>query len=288
MERKIDYLGLIDLELSEFTDYDTAKIVIQSIPFDKTSTWGKGADKGPAAILDASYNLELYDIETDSEVYTEGIFTADPIEEETSEAMIDAGCAQTKKFLDDGKFVITLGGEHSISYAPIKAYAKEFPNMSVLQLDAHTDLRDTYEGSKYNHACVMARVKKFVDNVVSVGIRSMDSSEILSINKAKIFFAHQIKKDPNWIEKTVAQLSDEVYITLDLDVFDPSIMPSTGTPEPGGLDWYEVTNLLKEVIKQKKVVGFDIVELAPTKNKAPDFLAAKLIYVMLSQIFKKD
>ena len=161
-----------------------------------------------------------------------------------------------------------------------------FENISILHLDAHSDMRDEYEKNKYSHACVMARAKEITDNIVSVGVRSMDSSELSNINKNNIFYASEIFKSKEWTNKVVDKLSEDVYITLDLDVFDPGIMPSTGTPEPGGLGWYQVIELLKNVSENKNIVGADVVELCPSQNKAPDFLAAKLTYKLLSYKFE--
>jgi agmatinase len=270
------------------SDYDNASIAVLAIPFDETSTWGKGADKGPEAIIEASRNMELYDIETNSEVYKKGIFTAKPVKSKKSEKMIAEARDAVKKFLGDNKFVVTLGGEHSISQGPIQAYAEKFPGLSILHLDAHSDRRDSYEGSKFSHACIMARTAEIVDNVVSVGIRSLDASELPSLKKNKIFFAEDIVGKNDWIQNVVNELSGQVYITIDLDIFDPSALPSTGTPEPGGLDWYTVLKLMKAVAGAKEIVGLDVVELAPNPaEKSSDFLAAKLIYKILSYKFAK-
>ena len=273
----------------KYSSYNNANIVILPIPFDKTSTWGKGADKGPMAIIEASKNMELYDIETSSEVYQKGIFTAKPIKENNSVNMVEQAYKITKKFLNDKKFVVTLGGEHSVSYGPIKAFAKKYEDLSILHLDAHSDRRESYEGTKFSHACIMARAEEIVDNVVSVGIRSLDVTELPVLKKDKIFFAEQIIHSADWMEKVIKQLSGQVYITIDLDVFDPTHLPSTGTPEPGGLDWYTVLKLLRLVIENKEVVGCDVVELAPNKQeKSSDFLATKLIYKILSYKFAKN
>jgi agmatinase len=269
----------------ELTAYSQANVVILPIPFDKTSTWGKGADKGPAAIIDASEYLELYDIQTDSEVYKKGIFTARPIHAASSSALIKKTDAAISRYLRDNKVVVTLGGDHSVSVGVIKSYARHYKDLSILQLDAHADSRETYEGSPYNHACVIARAREFTTNIISVGIRSMDISERPNIDNKKMFFAHDIHNSDKWINNAVRELSNSVYITIDLDVFDPGIMPSTGTPEPGGLGWYQVMKLLALVSKSKRIVGFDVVELCPSKNKAPDFIAAKLIYTLLSYIY---
>jgi len=179
-----------------------------------------------------------------------------------------------------------VGGEHSVSIGSVRAHVANDADITVMQLDAHCDLRDEYEGSKYNHACVMARITELCP-ILQVGIRSMDSSEKEALDKNRVVFAEDVCGDKAWIEKAVSKLSDKVYVTIDLDVFDPSIMPSTGTPEPGGLLWYDVLGLLRAVFEKKNVVGFDVVELCPDeRNKAPDFLAAKLIYKLLSYKFK--
>jgi agmatinase len=271
----------------KYSRAETARIAIVQVPYDKTSTWIKGADKGPAAIIEASANMELYDIETDSEVYREGIFTDEPIRADPSpEDMIEAVHQHIKGHIERGKFPVVIGGEHSVSIGAIKAHADSNKDMMILQLDAHADLRDEYNGSKYNHACVAARIREICP-IIQVGIRSMDSSEKEFIDVSRVFFAKDIHNYTGWIDKVVSKLSEKVYITIDLDVFDPSIMPSTGTPEPGGLLWYDVLSLLKTVCNVRDVVGFDVVELCPNnRNKAPDFLAAKLIYKLLSYKFK--
>jgi len=270
----------------EFSSAENSGIVIVPVAYDGTSTWMKGADKGPGAIIEASANMELYDIETDSEVYKRGIFTDETIGGKiTTREMIDAVHDAVQYYLEEGKFTIVIGGEHSISIGSIKAHAKQSDKLTVLQLDAHADLRDEYNGSKYNHACVMARAKEFCP-IVQVGIRSMSSSELESADRSRMFLAKDIHDNTGWIKKVISKLSDNVYITVDLDAFDPSIVPSTGTPEPGGFMWYEVLTFLRTVSNEKNVVGFDVAELCPdSNNKAPDFLAAKLIYKLLSYKF---
>ncbi len=259
------------------------------MPFDKTSSWIKGSDKGPRAIINASRNMELYDIETGSEVYMKGIHTAEDIIAGNSRKMIRDVRTEVYHFLGEGKFIVLLGGEHMVSLGTIEAHAGHFSNMSILHLDAHSDMRDSYEGDRFSHACIMARAKEITRNIVSVGIRSSDASELGNIDKGRVFYASAINKSKDWIRKAAGKLSPNVYISIDLDVFDPSIMPSTGTPEPGGLGWYEVLDLLEYVAKRKNIVGFDVVELCPSKyNMAPDFLAAKLIYKLLSLKFRKE
>jgi agmatinase len=271
----------------EYSAFENSAVVVLPVPYDLTSTWMKGADKGPAAIIDASSHLELYDIETDSEVYKKGIFTDSPVDCRTKpEKMVEIVRKKVNSLLDANKFVVLLGGEHSVSIGSAMAYHEHYPDLSVLQFDAHTDLRDEYEGSKCNHACVMARIKEFCP-IVQVGIRSMDSSEKPSLDVKRVVFASQFHQNKNQIDKILKGLTNKVYITIDLDVFDPAIMPSTGTPEPGGLFWYDVLEFVQNVIENKNVVGFDIVELCPNKNnKAPDFLTAKLIYKLLSYKFR--
>ncbi len=270
----------------EYASLDKSKIVLIPVPYDGTSTWGKGADKGPEAFLEASENMELYDIETDTEVYKQGIHLTEAITENTSpKAMVDAVYAFTKKQIKRNKFVTLFGGEHSISIGAIRAFNESFDNITVLQIDAHADLRSSYEGTKYNHACAMHEANQNT-NLVQVGIRSMDVSEKDFMIEENVFFAHDMASDDYWIDNVINQLGDNVYITFDLDAFDPSILPATGTPEPGGLFWYETLDFLKQVFTEKNVIGFDIVELCPNKySKASDFVAAKLYYKMLSYKF---
>jgi agmatinase len=271
-----------------FDVYDTSKIVILPVPYDETSTWMKGADKGPNAIIEASRNMYLYDIETDSEAYKNGIFTDSPVHEKVSpEFMISAVRDRAAKRLAADKFLVTLGGEHSVTIGAVQAHASKYSGLSVLQLDAHADLQDEFNGSRFNHACVMARVKESCP-VVQVGIRSIDSFERAAADPGRIFYADEIHGRDDWMERAVSLLTDRVYITIDVDCFDISIMPATGTPEPGGMLWYDVIALLRTVARKKTIVGFDVVELCPNEfSKHCDFLAAKLIYRLLSFIFLK-
>ena len=285
METKKTYAGIPQ----EFGNLSTSKIVIIPVPYDGTSTWQKGADKGPQAFLDASENMELYDIETDSEVYKEGVFLADAItENESPEAVVEVVHQTTKKFINRNKFVTVFGGEHSISIGTIRAFNECFPNLTVLHIDAHADLRKEYEGSSCNHACAVYEANQ-TTNLVQVGIRSMDISEKREMNTDKVFFAHDMAVNEDWMDDVIDQLTSNVFITFDLDALDPSIMPSTGTPEPGGLLYYETLEFLQRVFDEKNVVGFDMVELCPNKNeKSSDFLAAKLFYKMLSYKFASN
>ena len=271
----------------EFSGREGAEIVILPVPYDETSTWGKGADKGPFALLEASSELELYDAETCSEVYRHGIFTHPPVDVAGLEPgdMVQKVKGTSASLIDEKKFVVTIGGEHSVSIGSIMAHAEKFGNMCVLQLDAHADLRNEYKGSSYNHACVMARVKEICP-FVQAGIRSISSEEVASTVKEDIFYSHEIKVTNDWISRVVNRLGLNVYVSIDLDVFDPAFVPSTGTPQPGGLDWQEVTALLKAVSQSKNVVGFDVVELCPNSSeRSSDMLAATLVYKFLSYIF---
>ena len=268
---------------TQYTEYKNSEVVILPIPYDETSTWQKGADKGPEALLEASYNLEFYDIITDSEVYKKGIYTAKAVIEKSSpEKMVKETQNRAKEYIDDQKFLIGIGGEHSVSTGLIYAHAQKYENLTVLQIDAHSDLRDEYLGSKFNHACVMARVKE-VAPIIQVGIRSMDSCEKKNMDNSRVVFAHEIFQNTNWIEKVLKNLTQNVYITIDLDGFDPAYVPATGTPEPGGLNWWHAVELIRAVNKKSSIIGFDIVELCPNPNhKASDFFAAKLLYQILS------
>jgi agmatinase len=273
----------------KFSKIESAKIVLIPVSYDGTSTWQKGADKGPSAFLEASENMELYDIETNSEVYKKGIYLSDSISDfDSPDEMIDTVYKITKKYISKNKFVTIFGGEHSISIATVKAFNDSFDDLSVLHIDAHADLRQVYEGTKYNHACAMYEANQNT-NLVQVGIRSMDVEEKNVMNQDNVFFAHELASNEYWIDDVIEKLSKNVFISFDLDAFDPSILPSTGTPEPGGLFWYETLDFLRRVFNEKNVVGFDIVELCPNEiDKSSDFLAAKLYYKMLSYKFKSN
>ncbi len=270
----------------KYAALETSKIVLIPVPYDGTSTFQKGADKGPDAFLHASENMELYDIETETEVYKQGVYLADAVTENTSpEAVVDAVHKATKEHIIKNKFVTVFGGEHSISIGTIRAFNECFEDLTVLHIDAHADLRKEYQGSKCNHACAVYEASQ-TTNLIQVGIRSMDVAETRVMDTEKTWFAHDMAKDEYWMDNVVEACGDNVFITFDLDALDPSIMPSTGTPEPGGLFWYETLDFLKLVFEEKNVVGFDIVELCPNEaDKSSDFLAAKLYYKMLSYKF---
>ena len=274
---------------SQFAGREESDIYLQSIPYDGTSTWGKGADKGFAAFLEASKNMELYDIETQTEVYKRGIHLLPELSHfDSPEEMFQKVYKLAKDLISEGRFNTFFGGEHSISIGIIKAYYEHFENLSVLQIDAHSDLRQSYNGSQYNHACALYDCSLNC-NLVQVGIRSMDITEKINMQENNVFYAKDIIHSESWQIDSINRLTDKVYITLDLDALDPSIMPSTGTPEPGGFSWWQLTKYLRQVFKHKVIVGFDIVELAPIpKLPAPNFLAAKLYYKMLSYKFENN
>jgi agmatinase len=270
----------------KYTKRASSKVLLQSIPYDGTSTWGKGADEGFHAFMDAASNMELYDIETNSEAFKEGIHLLEEAPSFISpEEMYAYTYKNTVELLKEDKFLTFFGGEHSISIGLIQAHYEHFQNITVLQIDAHADLRPSYGGTKYNHACAVFDASKNT-NLVQVGIRSMDESEREHMDFSKVVFGDEATRDNGWHERVINMLTDNVYITFDLDAFDPSIMPATGTPEPGGLLWYPTLEFLKKVFMRKNVVGFDLVELAPIKGlSAPQFLTAKLYYKMLAYKF---
>ena len=267
-------------------DYKASRIIIVPVPYDETSTWMRGADRGPGAIMEASQNLEFYDVETGTEAHLNGIHTIDPVTEKSSpESLVGAVHDKVHQLLQEGKFPVIVGGNHTVTIGAARAFAGHYDDLTVLQLDAHADLRQEYEGSPFNHACAMARVRES-SGLVQAGIRSMSAEERPFVESDRIFFAHQLHSDKSLYLRAMEKLTQNVYITIDLDVFDPSLIPSTGTPEPGGPEYYEVMHFLRDVARKRNVVGFDVVELCPSaSNKAPDFVAAKIIYQLLSYVF---
>ncbi len=269
----------------EFLQLESAAYVLLSVPYDGTSTFVKGADKGPQAILDASDSLELYDIQYDIDASKAGVYTDHhDYDLSTPEAMVKSVYGRVSHFLDMGKRVAMVGGEHSVSVGAIRAMSERFPDLTVLQIDAHADLRDEYHGSPYNHACVMRRAQECA-RVVQVGIRSVCEEEQCNIVPENIFYAHNIVGRTGWEDEVLERLTGNVYISFDLDGLDPSILPATGTPLPGGLQWYPTLNLLEKVFRARRVVGFDVVELCPQEgNVVSDVLAASLVYKMMGMM----
>ncbi len=285
-----NFLGMSE----EDSCYEDAYAVIIPVPYDSTTSYRAGTREGPFAILTASRQVELYDLDLQCEPLNSGVHTLPELEPDMqgpAETLANIEKA-VKAVVADGKFPVTLGGEHSISSAPIKAIKEKYgESLSVLQLDAHSDLRDSYENTPFNHASVMRRVYDLT-SITQVGIRNTCREEIDFLRQTGhngIVWASEMQSGKDWIDKAVNRLSENVYITIDLDAFDPSIMPAVGTPEPGGMLWYQTLELLNRVIDEKNVVGFDVVELCPIPgNIASDFMAAKLVYKMLGRIFKKN
>lgn len=271
--------------------YEAARVAVLPVPYEGTVSYGRGAGGGPRAILEASAQLEMYDEELDQRIDQWGIFTLPPVD--TAGAgpteMMDRIYWAALPALRDGKLLLTLGGEHSISYGVFKAL-KEVRGrpFSILQIDAHADLRDSYEGTPHSHACIMARAHELELPFVQVGIRALSEEERLFLRRKgldrNVYYAHRIagEADDEWMAEVAERLDNDVYITFDIDGMDPTLVPSTGTPVPGGLGWYQVLRLLRRVAKRRRIVGMDLTELAPLPGfHAPDFLAARLAYKMI-------
>jgi agmatinase len=271
------------------TDFANARVVILPVPLDRTTSYVSGTRNGPHEILVASSHMELWDEETQTDVHSIGIFTL-PEMEFPFAGMDEVVCEIRRvasELVNRGKFPLILGGEHSITPPVVGAVAARYPGLSVLQIDAHADLRDSFMGTPHNHACAMRRVLEHAP-CTQVAIRSLSTEEAEAAPslRTRIFYDFNMRQDPQWMQRVVDSLSETVYITIDVDGFDPSIMPATGTPEPGGLSWYEALALLRLVIAKRHVVGCDIVELSPIGgNVAPNFMCAKLVYKILSYRF---
>jgi len=274
----------------DFTGPQSPAAAILPVPYDETSTWMKGADRGPAAILEASAQVELYDIETGSEPFRRGIATLPALAfKGPPEELAEKVEAEVASIFTRGQVPVILGGEHSVTIGAVRAAAQRFERLTVLQIDAHGDTREEYEGSACNHACVMARARQWAE-IVQVGIRAIDAAEAAKLAPGRVFFAHDVLNadaaGTDWMKDVVKVLSDHIYLTIDVDGFDPGFFPATGTPEPGGLSWRQVNELVKRVARHKTIVGFDVVELLPTPGLHHcQFTAAKLVYRILAEIF---
>jgi agmatinase len=280
-----NFLGIQEENLHA---YDSSKVIIQSAPYEHSSSYLMGSDKGPAAILEASHYVEFYDEETDQEAYKKiGISTIAPIQFDgkINKEAIDLIEAHTLEHLNNNKFVVSLGAEHTVTFGFVKAFKQKHDNFSVLQIDAHSDLRLAYQDNPYSHASVMARVNDLNIPICQVGIRAQCKEEadlIKSTPSINTWYAHQIQHDDLWIDECISKLNDKVYITIDTDGFDPSLAPAVGTAEPGGLLWHQGLKLLKKVAEKKQIIGFDIVECAPRDNEIlTQFNMAKLLYKIL-------
>lgn len=290
---KNNFLGI---EEEKYYSYRASRFVIQQVPYEYTSSYLAGSDKGPGAIVKASQFVELYDEELDTETYKQcGIATLQPLnfKGKHDKKAIDYIEKQTSKLLNDGKYVVSLGAEHTVTFGFVKAFAKKYKNLSVLQIDAHSDLRESYHNNKYSHASVMKRVHDMGINLVQIGIRAQCIEEAQLIKKSKnihTYYAHTIRNDAKWGEKAIKNLTENVYLTIDADGFDPSIMPAVGTAEPRGLFWEETLNFLKKVSQTKNIVGFDVVECVPMKGTIlSEYTLAKLVYRLIGyiQAYKK-
>ncbi|MBK9425210.1 MAG: agmatinase [Bacteroidetes bacterium] len=291
LDTENNFLGIEDPALYE---YENARFVIQSAPYEHTSSYLQGSAKGPGAIIEASHFVEFYDEELDQETFRMGGIATMPAIDFTGKFDADAISAiekATDKLINDGKFVISLGAEHTVTLGFVKSHAKKYGNISVLQIDAHSDLRFSYHDNIYSHASVMARVHELDLNLVQIGIRAQckeESDLIKSSSNIHTFYAHQIRRDPNWMEEAIAALGDDVYITIDADGFDPAVIPCVGTAEPNGLFWNETVEFLQKVIQKRNVVGFDVVEVAPAEGQIlSEFTLAKLVYRMIGFITQK-
>lgn len=284
--------GGIDEE--QYSSFESARVLILPVSYEGTVSYGTGTGAGAMAIVDASRNMELYEEETDAEVYKIGIHTLEEFKpRETPEKMMDSLYETTRELLKSDKFVCMLGGEHSVSAPIIKAHSEKYHDMSVLQIDAHADLRDTYDGTPHSHASIMARVVKDLRiPSVQVGIRSISAEEARLLDSGiptRIFWARDIAGKTDWIDSAVDSLTENVYLTIDIDGLDPSIVPTTGTPEPGGLGWYETLELIRKIAEKKRIVGMDLVEYSYFENyDSPAFLCAKLVYKSLAYIFRNE
>lgn len=280
------------IDEAKFTDIATAKVLILPVSYEGTVSYGTGTGAGAMAIVDASRNMELYEEETDAEVYQIGIHTLPEFTaRETPDKMMSDLYGYTKTLLDLDKFICMLGGEHSVSAPIIRAHNEKYQDLSVLQIDAHADLRDEYDGTPHSHASIMARVVKDLKiPSVQVGIRSISGDEARALQKGlptKIYWARDIAGRTDWIDEAIENLSSNVYLTIDIDGLDPSIVPTTGTPEPGGLGWYETLTLIRKLAEKKRVIGMDLVEYSYFRDyDSPAFLCSKLVYKSLGYIFR--
>ncbi len=272
--------------------FDDSRVVILPVPVDRTTSYVGGTRNGPHEILEASSHMELWDEEVQADVHPIGIFTLPEMELPFGEMepLIEEVERVAYEVIGRDKFLATLGGEHSITPPLVSATARKYPNLSVLQIDAHSDLRESYMGTRHNHACAMRRTLEYAA-LTQVGIRSVsaEEAEVMPKLKTTVFYDVSMRDDPSWIDRVVASLGPDVYVSIDVDGLDPAIMPATGTPEPGGLSWAEITRLLKATARERRIVACDIVELSPIPGMvAPTFLCAKLLYKLLTYCFVGD
>ena len=281
--------NFLDLE-EEYSGFESSKAVILPIPYEKTVSFGKGTTHGPSAIIDASRSVELYDEELFCEPCDVGIHTLKALESDLDPPqMTERIRSATEKIIDEDKFLVSLGGEHTISLGAVLGFKSKYKEFSVLNIDAHCDLREEYEGNRICHATVMKRIFEESMPVVEVGIRSYSKEESQLIKNSEdivVIHASEIQSNGDWISQAVSNLKENVYLSIDVDGFDPSLISSTGTPEPGGLGWYDVIRLLKKLFSEREVIGMDIVELAPIDGlNGPNVVTAKLVYKAIGYKF---
>ncbi|GJM25567.1 MAG: agmatinase [Phycisphaerae bacterium] len=282
---KHNFLGLDD----KHANYRGSTFAVLPVPYDATVSYQVGTRIGPAAILDASQQVELFDDELGTEPYRAGVCTLDAVEVRSDgpAAMHEAIVKSARKPVREGKFLFGIGGEHGVTSGLVRAVAGRYKKLSILQIDAHLDLRDQYEGSSYSHASVMRRCLDHVERIVPVGIRNVAKEESTFLKKSGIkpIYARDCRESEDWIDRAIDGLGDTVYVTIDIDGFDPAYAPGTGTPEPGGLDWYQVTALLRQVAEQRRIVAADIVEVLPIPGQpVTEFLAARLAYRLMAYV----
>lgn len=285
--RPHNFLGLP----SEFAEFEKSEFVILPVSYEQTTTYQKGTKHAPQAIIAASQEVETFDEELKFEACKAGICTQNQMEITTlgPQKMLEKIYQATKELVNKGKKVVMVGGEHTVSIGAVKAFCEKYPDLSVLQMDAHADLRDRYQENRFSHACVMRRIGE-LSHFVGVGIRNLseEEHEFIQKNKPDVFLAQELRNFNRWKEKVLGKVGSDVYLTFDLDFFDPSIMPAVGTPEPGGLLWFETLDFLKKLVYERNLVGFDVVELCPIPGLvAPDFLAARLIYKIIGYMVNK-
>jgi len=284
----------------QWSGLERSRVVVLPVAYEQTTSFGKGTASGPVSILEASGQVELYDEELDAEMYTVtgGIATLKPLDLGGNDAVaVESIREHVLGLIGKDKTVVCIGGEHTISIGAVRAYSERYPDLSVLQLDAHSDLREEYEGNRYSHACIMARIFEFNKNIVQVGIRSQcrEEADFMRQKKINTFYAFDLKSGrygPDhyaWHDAVIGSLRENVYITVDCDFFDPGLMPAVGTPEPGGFGWHETVSFLRSLAGRRRIVGFDIMELSPIPGLIhPQFVMAKLIYKLIGYIFSRS
>ena len=274
---------------SKYATYETAAFAVLPIPYDATASYRSGARRGPAAIIEASGHIEDFDEELRTECHKSGIATLDIVEPHADGpgAMQEAIFKRARRVVRDGKFLLALGGDHSITPALVRGVMTKYKSLSVLQIDAHCDLRDSYQGSRFSHACAMRRVLDLGARILPVGVRSVALEEHRFMRRCGIepITARDCLRDADWVDQAIDRLGQDVYVTIDIDGFDPSVAPGTGTPEPGGLDWYQVTGLLRRVALERRIVAADVVEVMPIPGQVcTEYLAARLVHKLMGYV----